>query len=548
MLKNHPKGLTTLFFTEMWERFGYYLMLGIFFLYMTDTSAGGMSFGRAKASDIMGTYLALVYLTPFLGGLLADRFLGYRNSIVLGGSLMAAGYIGLAIPGENAFWISLFVIIMGNGFFKPNISTLVGNLYGEEKYKKFKDSGYNIFYMGINIGAFVCNFVAAYLRNYYGWGYAFAAAGIGMIFGIIWFLAGQKNVKEADVLKPTNPEDMSLKKIFATVFGPLLLFGAIGWFIPNNIFGSDSNDAFIFASIPVTLFYLSLWVRGSKEDKAPIAALLSIFGVVVIFWAIFHQNSTALTIWAESYTDRSMPAVAEPFANTFGMVQVVDTSPREVQKLDSHGVPLVNDKGDAITEIGPHPYFNNLDESQWKDSEEPVTIRLISTEIFQSVNPGFVVILTPLIVGFFAFLRRRKKEPSTPAKIGWGMFITAISTLIMVAAVFASQNGLEKSSPSWLIGSYLVITIGELFLSPMGLSLVSKLSPPRLTSLMMGGWFLATSIGNKLSGVIAGLWDTIALKEYFFLINFAGAMVGAIAIWLMVKWLRRIVLEHTGSH
>ena len=169
----------TLFFTEMWERFGYYLMLGIFFLYMTDTARGGMGFGPARASDIVGTYLALVYLTPFMGGLLADRVLGYRRAIVLGGTLMGAGYIGLAIPGEQAFWISLFLIIIGNGFFKPNISTVVGNLYTEEKFKLQKDAGYNIFYMGINIGAFVCNFVAAYLRNYYGWGYAFAAAGIG---------------------------------------------------------------------------------------------------------------------------------------------------------------------------------------------------------------------------------------------------------------------------------------------------------------------------------------------------------------------------------
>ena len=548
MLKNHPKGLMILFFTEMWERFGYYLMLGIFFLYMTDTSKGGMGFGNAKSADILGTYLALVYLTPFLGGLLADRILGYRRAIILGGFLMAMGYLGLAIPGDNAFWISLFLIIIGNGFFKPNISTLVGNLYGEEKYQKFKDAGYNIFYMGINIGAFVCNFVAAYLRNYYGWGYAFAAAGIGMLIGIIWFFSGQKEIKHVDVLKPTNPEDMSLGKIFAMVFGPLVVFGAIGWFIPDNIFGTDSNDAFLFASVPVLLFYLSLWYRGSKEDKAPIAALLSIFGVVIIFWAIFHQNATALTIWAESYTDRSMPAVVEPVAETLGMVQHVDTTPREIPKLDSHGVPMVDENGLAITTVGPHPYFNNLDKEQWEDGDKVVSLKLISTEIFQSVNPGFVVILTPLVVAFFAFLRKRNKEPSTPAKIGWGMFITSASTIVMIAAVFASQNGLEKSSPAWLIGSYAVITVGELFLSPMGLSLVSKLSPPRITSLMMGGWFLSTSIGNKLSGVVAGLWDTIAIKQYFFLINFAGAMVGAIAIFLMVKWLRRVVLEHTGSH
>jgi POT family proton-dependent oligopeptide transporter len=402
--------------------------------------------------------------------------------------------------------------------------------------------------MGINIGAFVCNFVAAYLRNYYGWGYAFAAAGIGMVIGIIWFLSGHKHIKHADILKPTNPEDIPLSKIFLIVFGPLFLFGAIGWFIPGDIFGSDSTDAFILASIPVTIFYISLWIRGSKEDKAPIAALLSIFGVVVIFWAIFHQNATALTIWAESYTDRSMPTVVEPMAQTFGMVQVVDTSPREVPKFDAHGVPLVDVRGNAITETGPHPYFNNLDKSLWSNSEGIVTLKLISTEIFQSVNPFFVVAFTPLVVAFFSLLRRRKLEPSTPAKIGWGMFITAISTLVMIGAVYASQDGLEKSSAAWLIGTYAIITVGELFLSPMGLSLVSKLAPARLTALMMGGWFLATSIGNKLSGVIAGLWDTIALKQYFFLINFTGAMVGALAIFLMVKWLRRVVLEHTGSH
>jgi POT family proton-dependent oligopeptide transporter len=546
MFKKHPRGLIVLFFTEMWERFGYYLMLGIFLLYMTDTAKNGMGFGRAKASDIVGTYLALVYLTPFIGGLLADRIMGYRRAIILGGLLMAAGYLGLAIPGVKAFWISIFLVIIGNGFFKPNISTLVGNLYEDEKYKENKDAGYNIFYMGINIGAFTCNFVAAYLRNYYGWGYAFAAAGIGMIIGVIWFASGQKHVREADVLRPTKPEDMPLSQIIYTVFLPLLIFGVIGWFLPGDLFGSDSNDAFIFACVPVTFFYLSLWWRASKEDRAPIAALLSIFAVVVIFWAIFHQNATALTIWAESYTDRSMPAYMESPAETFGMVQVVDTSPREVPKLDAHGVPVVDEKGLAITELGPHAYFNNIPKSEWPPDNQ--SVKLISTEIYQSVNPFFVVLFTPLVVAFFSFLRRYKKEPSTPAKIAWGLVITAASTLVMVGAVLVSGNGTVKSSDMWLVSCYGVITIGELFLSPMGLSMVSKLSPPRLTALMMGGWFLATSFGNKLSGVVAGLWDMIPDKSNFFLINFTGAMLAALAIFLMLRWLRRVILEHTGSH
>ncbi|HSL90592.1 MAG TPA: hypothetical protein VK870_14915, partial [Ignavibacteriaceae bacterium] len=405
--------------------------------------------------------------------------------------------------------------------------------------------GYNIFYMGINIGAFICNFIAAYLRNYYGWGYAFAAAGIGMFIGLIWFMSGQKHVKEADIRKPTQKEDMSLPRIFSVILLPAAITGTIGWFIPDNLFGSDSTDAFIFACIPILSFYFSLWFRASKEDKAPIGALLSIFFVVIIFWAIFHQNGSALTIWAESYTDRKLPVAAETVAGTFGLVQKVDTENREVPKLDSLGRAVLDDEGKIIMEMGPHPYFFNLPKDQWP--EEGKDLKLLSTEIFQSINPFFVVILTPVVVGFFGWLRRRKKEPSTPAKIGWGLFITALSTLVMVGAVIYSDNGMIKSSAMWLLGSYMVITIGELFLSPMGLSLVSKLSPVRLTSLMMGGWFLSTSVGNKLSGVISGLWDSIDNKVYFFLINFSGAMIAAIAIFLMIKWLRRVVEEQQAA-
>jgi POT family proton-dependent oligopeptide transporter len=182
----HPKGLYVLFFTEMWERFGYYLMVGIFLLYMIDPiSSGGLGFSLKKALDIVGTYVALVYLAPFLGGLIADRLIGYRKAILLGGVMMAAGYFGLAIHSETAMYFSCLCIILGNGFFKPNISTLLGNMYNEEALKTKKDSAYNIFYMGINIGAFLCNFVAAYMRNNYGWGYAFGAAGVGLLIGII---------------------------------------------------------------------------------------------------------------------------------------------------------------------------------------------------------------------------------------------------------------------------------------------------------------------------------------------------------------------------
>src|SRR5436190_10312648 len=227
-LGEHPKGLMVLFFTEMWERFGYYLMVGILFLYLTNSTGKGLP--RAMGADVVGSFIALVYLTPFIGGLIADRYLGYVKSIFLGGSLMSLGYFCMSIPGNTAMFISLTLVIVGNGFFKPNISTLLGNIYNREDLKPLKDNAYNIFYMGINIGAFICNFVAAYLRNKYGWGWAFAAAGIGLIIGLIILSTAIKNkeISEADVKKPVQPEDMSLGKITSLVFLWALIAAVIG--------------------------------------------------------------------------------------------------------------------------------------------------------------------------------------------------------------------------------------------------------------------------------------------------------------------------------
>ncbi len=540
----HPKGLYVLFFTEMWERFGYYLMLGILLLYLTDGAKGGMGLDKKEASDIVGTYLGLVYLTPFLGGLLADRILGYRKSILIGAILMAAGYFGLAIPNMTAFWISVLLIIVGNGFFKPNISTLLGNLYSTPEYKDQKDAGYNIFYMGINVGAFICNFVAAYMRNEYGWGYAFGAAGVGMLVGTLWFLSGTKHIKDADIKKPAGENDLSVTKVLMYVFAPALIFGALGWFIPGNIFGTDSTDAFIIACVPVIIFYINLMMRAEKQERKQIAALLSIFAVVIIFWAVFKQNASALTTFAETYTERTIPASVEPIVKPFGMIQTVSTDTAEFPKYDQNFKLVKDVEGNKVMIQSPHPYFQNLPKEKWPTEAENNEAKLFSTEIFQSVNPFFIVLLTPIVLSFFAFLRLRGKEPSTPAKIGWGLLVTGLSTLVMVAAVYSTDLVNDKASAIWLIGCYGVVTIGELFLSPIGLSLVSKVAPVRLTSLMMGGWFLATSIGNKLSGVLSSLWDNYDNKANFFLVNFIACTLAGLAIFAMLKWLREIISKH----
>lgn len=345
----HPKGLYVLFFTEMWERFGYYLMVGILLLFLTKSTGKGLP--SAMGADVVGTFIALVYLTPFIGGLLADRYLGYIKSIFIGGSLMAAGYLTIALPGQYTAYIAMGLIIIGNGFFKPNISTLLGIMYNTEERRPLKDNAYNIFYMGINIGAFFCNFVAAILRNKWegiaGWQAAFSAAGIGLIIGLITLAFNLKHVKQYDVKKPMQAGDMPTSKILGTVFIPMIVFAALGWIIPGNIFGSDSADAFISACLPVIYFYINLWRKEKSEDKKGIGALLFVFAVSVIFWTIYNQNSTGLTIWAESHTDRSIPKFMERPADAVYTLQTLSDTNRLGDKLDKHMV-VVTDKDSIV--------------------------------------------------------------------------------------------------------------------------------------------------------------------------------------------------------
>lgn len=538
MSRKHPKALPFLFFSEMWERFGYYLMIGIFTFYLKDTVDGfGMS--EAEASDLYGTFIAFVFLTPFIGGLLADRVLGYRRSITIGGLMMGVGYCLMAVHDINALYAAMLLVILGNGFFKPNISTLLGNLYNDPEYKARKDEGYNIFYMGINIGAFVCNFFGAALYNVYGWWAAFTAAGIGMFIGIIIFWAGTKHFKHVDVIKPVSEKDMPLMKIFGVILLPAIGFGLIGFFLPEPLVGSRSTDAFLLGCIPVVFFYGRLLVKSPQEEKRPIAAMLAIFGVVIAFWAVFKQNGSTLNTWADRYTDREIPSAMLPAMKTFYLVDTIPAYAKDSVIEMDHQFRAI-DKTKLVYDFPS--YYKNLQE---EDRPEPgKSVYAFNANLFQSVNPFWVVALTPLVLAFFGFLRRRGKEPSTPAKIAFGLVISALSCFVMVGAVYAADNGAIKSSAWWFISSYAVITIGELFLSPMGLSMVSKLSPPRLTALMMGGWFLATSIGNKLSGVLSSLWDGYDDKANFFYVNFILLGCAAVLMFAMLKWLNKIFKEH----
>lgn len=544
--RKHPKALPYLFLSEMWERFGYYLMIGIFTLYLKDANQG-FEMSEAESASLYGTFIALVFFTPFIGGLLADRVLGYRLPIVIGGILMGVGYCMMGVHSFGMLYSGMILVIAGNGLFKPNISTLLGNLYNNDNYRDQKDEGYNIFYMGINIGAFVCNIVSAFLINKYGYSVAFVGAGVGMFVGVVVFLLGNKHYAEGDVKKVAVPGEKPWWIDLMIVVVPAVLFAIIGYFIngvPSEtnehsfLVKDDVTDAFLFACIPVIFFFGYVLFSSPKNERRVVSAILVVCIAVIPFWAIFKQNGTVLNTWANNYTNRDVPDFMKSGLKSMYLADTIDyvKSEKPTPVLDEHFRKV--GKEEAIQ----YPaYFKNYEKTPELKQGEQVVV--FNTNIFQSVNPFWVIVLTPLIVGIFRFLRLRKLEPSIPIKFVLGLFITGLSCLVMVAAANASMNGEIKSSYWWFFGAYGVITVGELCLSPIGLSMVSKLAPARLTALLMGAWFISTSIGNKLSGVIASLWDQYDDKSSFFMLNFYLMMGATLILIVLLPWLLKVFRE-----
>jgi len=600
--KGHPKGLYSLSFTEMWERLGFYLMLGILFLYIIDTERGGLGFSRGKAAEIYGTYMAFVYFTPFVGGMIADRILGYRRSVLIGGILMAAGYFALGVRSLPTFYAGLALICFGNGFFKPNISAMVGNLYASDDPRR--DAGFNIFYMGINVGATISALLAAPLRNLWSFNMAFTAAGVGMLIGITVLVISWRGLSAADRPPQTADGDFGLKQMGMIILAPAAAFGVGGYFLGGMIpLVTDTigpiTFAFLVAMLPIGGYFFNLVRKASPEEKPGLGALIPVYIAGGAFFMVLHLSGGLITVFAEDNTDRraewipmatdfyaqkAMPSyynnadpdlprpdertllvVADEVESMFGARILNETTVGNYRADASSGV-MVNDydgqsglEGGLASKVYPD---DNVEISVEKDSHgvsttivkvvpettvktgevvlsrdidgQDVSLVLVSQGTYDSVydgttpgaerlepgkyvrllnaemitgffNPVFVVLCTPIVVWFFVFMAKRGKAVSTARKIFLGMVITAASLLLVAYGAWLGGSGSAKISMLWLIGYYLVITFGELCLSPMGLSLVTKLSPRRLVGLMMGGWFLATAIGNKMSGFISGL-------------------------------------------
>jgi POT family proton-dependent oligopeptide transporter len=466
----HPRGLSTLFFTEMWERFSYYGMRALLILFMTAAvTEGGLGFDTAKAGIIYGTYTSLVYLTTLPGGWIADRFLGQRRATLYGGIVIMTGHICLALPSLATFYLGLFCIVMGTGLLKPNVSTMVGELYGPEDIRR--DAGFSIFYMGINLGAFlsplVCGWLAqspqfrgvltaAGLSPHSSWHWGFAAAAVGMAIGVVQYLAGWKHLGSAGMYPAPYRDEAERARhrrwLTRGVVGTVALAAGLAALSATGVLRvtpEGVGKAFGVVLLIVTvLFFVGL--LGSKswtpDERKRLITIAVLFLAASVFWSVFEQAGSTLNLFAERSTDDRLFGTAFP--------------------------------------------------ASW----------------FQSANSLFLILLAPVFA--WIWVRLGNRNPSSPAKFVVGLVFVAAGFGILVVPARIAEAGV-RVSPLWLTATYLLHTIGELCLSPVGLSAMTKLAPARVAALMMGVWFLATSVGNYLGGQVASLYESFALPNLF---------------------------------
>jgi POT family proton-dependent oligopeptide transporter len=483
----HPRGLFILFFTEMWERFSYYGMRSLLVLYMVKhlflypdvgrrvlgfehlrhalEAAFGPLSTQALSSQVYGLYTGFVYLTPFFGGLLADRLIGRRNSVVVGGVLMAIGHFMMA--SEHLFFPALMFLILGNGCFKPNISTQVGVLYPPGDARR--DRAFSIFYVGINIGAFLSPLICGTLGQKVGWHWGFGAAGVGMVLGLVIYLFGRRSL--AIEPPPTPSRTAPISGVIAYLVGVPLLIGALLFVLTLPRPVSIGLAAVIAVSIVTWL------ARLPRDERPRVIAICIACLIVSAFWAVYEQQGNTLQLWADDNTH---------WPSIFGF-----TLP-----------------------------------STW----------------YQAFNPFMIFAFTPLLISFWGWQAGRRQEPSSVTKMALGCVMLGLGFLVMIVASHGMAPDTRRGV-LWLVGSTAIYTFGELYLSPIGLSFVTKVSPARIVSMMMGVWFIANFIGNYMTGYLGTFWLKMPHETFFWML-LAIAVAAGLVLFAIGRPLNRIVGAH----
>jgi POT family proton-dependent oligopeptide transporter len=454
----HPRGLMTLFFTEMWERLSYYGMRALLVLFMTDQVLdGGMGLDDRSATAIYGIYTALVYVVALPGGWIADRLIGAQRAVFIGGIIIMSGHFVLAIPSVHAFFLGLILVVAGTGLLKPNVSAIVGELYPPHDPRR--DAGFSIFYMGINVGGFLGPLVCGTLGQSpnFGWHWGFAAAGVGMFFGLLQFwltkhylgTAGLHPAHLADEGRDARNRriDWLIVWLGVAAIAAVTLMGMTGVIHMDPVAIANQSTKFIVGLAVAFFAFVLLFGRLSKDERSRTFALIILLVGCAMFWSGFEQAGSSLNLFADRYTQLEFSWISIP--------------------------------------------------STW----------------LQSVNSLFIIMFAPVFAWLWVALARRNLNPSTPAKFGLGLVTLALGFLVMVGASAVVVGG-DKAMPTWLITTYLLHTFGELALSPVGLSVTTKLAPRRFVGQMMGMWFLASALGNLIAGQIAGEFDADSVAAF----------------------------------
>lgn len=489
----HPGGLRTLFFTEFWERFSYYGMRALLILFMTaPVLAGGLGMETAQAGVVYGTYTALVYLMALPGGWFADRFIGPRRATLYGGIAIMFGHISLAVPGMATFYLGLTLIIAGTGLLKPNISLMVGQLYAPDDRRR--DAGFSLYYLGINLGAFLAPLVTGWLAQserfqlmLADWGFApavswhwgFGAAAVGMAIGLVQYVKGWRKLGE-QAWHPPHAGDAAAqatmrKRLYAIIAFIIAACGGVAWLALNGMIDIEAVASGVgYLLLLVTLgFFIALFKAGTwtAEERKQLIAIAVLFVGATVFWSLFEQAGSTLNLFAQRNTDNEILGVSFP--------------------------------------------------SSW----------------WQSLNSLYIILLVPVFA--WLWIKLGPRDPSSPAKFALGLFFAAAGFGVLAVGAQLAEEGV-RVSPLWLALVYLLHTLGELCLSPIGLSAMTRLAPARIAGLMMGAWFLATSLGNYLGGQIASLYESFSLPTLFTSIT-AVALIAALLMALAVKPLARML-------